>query len=167
MDIKATIVYQKNSEALSSDKRFIINQGGSRSSKTYSLCQWVIVYCLTNPKKTVSIVRKSFPSLRATVMRDFFEVLNELNIYDRNLHNKTENIYTFGNGASVEFFSCDDEQKLRGRKRDICWINEGNELLSDDFLQLNMRTSDKVIVDYNPSDRDWETNSTLAPLPKV
>lgn len=154
MEINSTIVFQKNYEALNSDKRFIVNQGSSRSSKTWSLCQLMIVYALTNPNKTISIVRKTFPTLRATVMRDFFEVMKELDIYDRKNHNKTENIYTFDNGTIVEFFSTDDEQKLRGRKRDICWANEANELFHDDFLQLNMRTTDKFIVDYNPSDAD-------------
>ena len=154
MDIQATIVFDKNYKALNSNKRFIVNQGSSRSSKTWSLCQLMIVYALTNKNKTISIVRKTFPTLRATVMRDFFEVMKELNIYDRKCHNKTENIYTFPNGTLIEFFSTDDEQKLRGRKRDICWANEANELFHDDFLQLNMRTTDKFIVDYNPSDSD-------------
>lgn len=152
MEIKGTIIFRKNWDFIKGDRRFGINQGGSRSSKTYSLCQVVIVYCLTNPGKLVSVIRKSFPSLRATVMRDFFEVMNEVGIYDRKCHNKTDNMYTFPNGAAVEFFSADDEQKLRGRKRDIAWCNEANELLYDDFLQLNLRTTDKLIVDYNPSD---------------
>lgn len=162
MDIKGTIVFQKNYKALTESNRFIVNQGGSRSSKTYSLCQVMIVYCLTNPGRLVSVIRKSFPSLRATVMRDFFEVMNELEVYDRKCHNKTDNLYTFPNGSAIEFFSADDEQKLRGRKRDICWMNEANELLHDDFLQLNLRTTGKVIVDYNPSD----SNSWIYELPE-
>jgi phage terminase large subunit len=114
----------------------------------------MIIYCLQNNDKVVSIIRKTFPSLRATVMRDFFEVLKNLDIYDRSNHNKTENIYTFPNGSMVEFFSVDDEQKIRGRKRNIAWINEANELWSEDFQQLNFRTSEKIILDYNPSDSD-------------
>jgi phage terminase large subunit len=154
MNLDATIVFQKNYDALNSDRRFIVNQGSSRSSKTWSLCQLLIIYAITTPKKTISIVRKTFPTLRATVMRDFFEVMKSLDLYNRNNHNKTENIYQFDNGSIVEFFSTDDEQKLRGRKRDLCWANEANELTSDDFLQLNMRTTGKFIVDYNPSDAD-------------
>ena len=153
MDIQATIVFQKNWEALHSDKRFIINVGGSRSSKTYSICQALILRMMEE-KLTVSILRKSFPTLRATVMRDFFEVLNELKLYQKDNHNKTENIYKFDNGSIVEFFSADDEQKLRGRKRDIAWLNEGNELYYDDFFQINLRTTKQIIIDYNPSDSD-------------
>lgn len=152
LEIQHTNVFTRSLEALQSDCRFIVEQGGSRSSKTYSLCQMVIVYCLTNPGKMVSIIRKTFPTLRGTVMRDFFEVMKELNLYDEKLHHKTENMYNFPNGSSVEFFGADNEQKLRGRKRNILWINEANELNFEEFTQLNMRTTDKLIFDFNPSD---------------
>jgi phage terminase large subunit len=153
LDIKHTTVFEKNYQSLQDkDLRFIINQGGSRSSKTYSICQLLIIYCLTNKDKVVSIVRKSFPSLRGSVMRDFFEVMRELNLYNQNEHHKTENTYNFSNGSSVEFFAVDDEQKLRGRKRDVLWANEANELNFEEFNQLNMRTAEKLIFDFNPSD---------------
>jgi phage terminase large subunit len=152
MDIKATAIFEKNYEAIAGDKRFIINEGGSRSSKTYSLCQLMIIYCLQNNNKVVSVIRKTFPALRATVLRDFIEILRDIGLYKQEMHNKSEHIYTFANGSMVEFFSVDDEQKIRGRKRDIAWCNEANELYFDDFTQLNMRTEDKLIFDYNPSD---------------
>jgi phage terminase large subunit len=152
MDIKATAIFEKNYEAILGDRRFIINEGGSRSSKTYSLCQLMIIYCLQNNNKVVSVIRKTFPALRATVLRDFIEILKEIGLYKQEAHNKSEHIYTFANGSMVEFFSVDDEQKIRGRKRDIAWCNEANELYFDDFNQLNLRTEDKLIFDYNPSD---------------
>jgi phage terminase large subunit len=163
MDLKSTIVFEKNYDALyNHEARFIINEGGSRSSKTYSLCQLLMVYCLQNPNKVVSIIRKTFPALRATAMRDFLEVLKEAGIYEKTSHNMSEHIYTFPNGSIVEFFSVDDEQKIRGRKRHVAWCNESNELFLDDFTQLNMRTEQKLIFDYNPSD----SNSWLYELPK-
>ena len=161
--INSTVIFEQNFDALQDPSiRFIINQGGSRSSKTYSLCQLIIVYCIQNPNKVVSIVRKTFPALRATVMRDFFEVLKDLDLYQKGNHNMSENIYRFDNGSLVEFFSVDDEQKIRGRKRDIGWCNEANELWFEDFQQLNMRTEFKMIFDYNPS----ESFSWLYELPK-
>jgi phage terminase large subunit len=154
MEIKATIVFERNYDALHSGVRFVVNQGGSRSSKTYSLCQLIILYALQNPNKVISIVRKTFPALRASVMRDFFEVMKEMDLYNQQAHNKSEHIYNFPNGSMVEFFSVDDEQKVRGRKRDIAWCNEANELWHEDFMQLNMRTTGQMIFDYNPSDSD-------------
>jgi phage terminase large subunit len=162
MNIKSTVIFEKNYEAIIGDKRFIINEGGSRSSKTYSLCQLMIIYCLQNNNKVVSVIRKTFPALRATVLRDFIEILKDIGLYKQEAHNKSEHIYTFANGSMIEFFSVDDEQKIRGRKRDIAWCNESNELYFDDFTQLNMRTEDKLIFDYNPSD----SVSWLYELPK-
>lgn len=153
INLKATKVFKKNLKAFEdSSVRFILNVGGSRSSKTYSLSQLIIIKCLQNPNYVVSVVRKTFPTLRATVMRDVITVLKEMNIYDIKNHNKTENLYKFDNGSFIQFFSCDDEQKLRGRQHDIVWCNEANELDFEDFQQLNMRTRDKMIFDYNPSD---------------
>jgi phage terminase large subunit len=155
LELKTTRVFSKNHQQLQDDDiRFIINQGGSRSSKTYSLCQLLIVYALQNPKKVISIVRKSFPALRATVMRDFLEVLKDLDLYNSEYHNKTNHIYRFPNGTEIEFFSVDDEQKIRGRKRDICWCNEANEINRDEFVQLNIRTDNKFFCDFNPSDTE-------------
>lgn len=162
MIIKGTTVFERNWTALNSNIRYIKNEGGSRSSKTYSLCQALILYCLENPGTSVSIIRKTFPALRASVMRDFFEVLKNLNIYKKSNHSKSDNIYYFDNESFVEFFSADDEQKIRGRKRDIAWVNEANELWYEDFKQIAMRTTNKIIVDYNPS----ESSSWLYQIPE-
>ena len=162
LNIEATTVFEENWETFQDPAiRFIINQGGSRSSKTVSLCQLIILYAYTNPNKVISIIRKTFPALRATVMRDFFEQINNMNLSNLIKHNKSEHIVTFPNGTIVEFFSVDDEQKIRGRKRDIAWVNEANELWYEDFQQLNFRTTDKLIFDYNPSD----SHSWLYELP--
>lgn len=161
LQIKATTVFQKNWDALCSDKRFIRNEGGARSSKTYSICQALIVWALNHPGKLISIVRKTGPALSATVMRDFFDVLKSMDLYEVSSHSRGARTYTFANGTMVEFFSVDSEQKLRGRKRDIAWVNEANELYYDDFQQLNLRTIEKIIVDYNPS----EVESYLYALP--
>jgi phage terminase large subunit len=163
MELKSTIVFERNYDALyNNEARFIINEGGSRSSKTYSLCQLILVYCLQNKGVVVSIIRKTFPALRATAMRDFLEVLKDAGIYDKASHNMSEHIYSFSNGSMVEFFSVDNEQKIRGRKRHLAWCNEANEIFYDDFSQINMRTEHKLIFDYNPSD----SNSWLYDLPK-
>lgn len=157
-----TKVLDRNYKALHGNKRFIINQGGSRSSKTYSLCQLFIAHAMSEPNERISIVRKTLPALRNTVMVDFFEILQEHNIYSKEAHNKTNNTYTFPNGSQVAFFSTDDEQKLRGRKHSIVWANEANELLHEEFMQLNMRCEGKFFVDFNPS----ENSSWIYDLPK-
>ena len=154
LKIKHTIVFDKNLNQYEEGKRFIINQGGSRSSKTYSIIQLLIFLALTKPNIQISVVRKSFPSLRGSVLRDFVEIMSALELYDINAHNKTEQRYIFSNGATIEFFSIDTAQKVRGRKRDICYCNEANELEFDDFQQLSLRTAQTLFLDFNPSDSD-------------
>jgi phage terminase large subunit len=153
LNIRHTTVFSKNWEALNNNSvRFIINQGGSRSSKSYSIAQMLIVYCLTNEKKTVTIVRKTFPALRASIMRDIIDVMREMNVYDVNQHNKTNNEYTFKNGTILMFISADQPQKLRGRKHNVIYGDESNELTFEDFNQLNMRCEEKMLFSFNPSD---------------
>lgn len=77
--------------------------------------------------------------------------------YDPAMFNKTDLIYMFPNGSWVEFFSCDNEQKLRGRKRKILFVNEANEIRFMEWQQLQLRTTELSIIDYNPSfsDEHW------------
>ena len=135
-----------------STKRITIEQGGSRSGKTYNILMWLIfAYSNRNNGKTITICRKTFPALRASSMRDFFDILKKYDLYKEANHNKSNSEYLLNNNL-FEFISLDQPQKVRGRKRDILYINEANELYFEDWQQLILRTTDKAILDYNPSD---------------
>lgn len=97
------------------------------------------------------MVRKTLPALKGSAYRDFIEILERDGLYDQDNHNKSEMTYELW-GNLVEFISVDQPQKIRGRKRNVCFINEANELSWEDFFQLNIRTTDKMILDYNPSE---------------
>jgi phage terminase large subunit len=132
--------------------RFRIHQGGTRSGKTYAICQYLAYLITTSTKPlTISIIRKTLPALKGSVQRDFLQILEATGIYWKGVHNKSENTFRY-NGHLIEFLSVDEPQKIRGRKRDIAYLNEGNELLLEDFRQINMRTTGFVIIDFNPSD---------------
>ena len=99
----------------------------------------------------ITIVRKTFPALRSSVMRDFIQILTEGRNYQEENHNKSNATYNlFGN--LIEFISCDMPAKLRGRKRNLLYVNEANELSLEDWRQLLLRTTGRIFVDYNPSD---------------
>ena len=137
---------------LRSDKKIIVEQGGTRSGKTYNILLWIIFkYTEQETDKTITICRKSFPSLRASVMRDFFDILRDHDLYQEEYHNKSNHEY-YLNGNLVEFISLDQPQKIRGRKRNLLYINEANELYYEDWQQLIFRTDGRIILDYNPSD---------------
>jgi len=136
-----------------SKKRICILQGGTRSGKTYSIILALIEFAYKNKGKGlyVTIARKTFPALRGTAMRDFFEILKQENIYDERNHNKSSGLYTLY-GNHFEFISVDQPQRVRGRKRDVLFMNEANEFSMDDFIQLSLRTTFKIIIDFNPSE---------------
>ena len=132
-------------------KKICILQGGTRSSKSYSALQWLLVRALSEPNIVVSIVRKSFPSMRVSIMRDWQTILKELSIWDEESWSATEHIYTFDNGSMVEFMSIDSSEKRKGSSRDYLFIDECNELSREDYFQLFIRTRIKTIIAYNPS----------------
>jgi phage terminase large subunit len=133
--------------------RIAVFQGGSRSGKTFSIITLLIEWCVLHPNSgwVITIVRKSLPSLKGSVMRDFINILQREGYYNERDHNKTESMYDLW-GTTWEFLSIDEPQKIRGRKREICFINEANELPFDAYQQLVMRTTFKMILDYNPSE---------------
>ena len=149
MKIKTNVVYR---HLVKSNKKIIVEQGGTRSGKTYNILLWIIFeYCTRNQKKVITICRKSFPSLRATVLRDFFDILKENNLYSELYHNKSNSEYNLFDNL-IEFISLDMPQKIRGRKRNLLFVNECNELYFEDWQQLIFRTQEKIIIDFNPSD---------------
>ncbi len=146
--IKTTNVFHK---AYGSKTRITCLQGGTRSSKTYSLCQLFIVKCLEETGKVFTICRKTLPALKGTAYRDVLNILKELDLYLEENHNKSDLSYKL-NGNIIEFISVDQPQKIRGRKRNYLWLNEANEFSYEDWQQLILRTTDKIYLDYNPSD---------------
>jgi phage terminase large subunit len=134
-----------------SDKRVRSLRGGTRSGKTYNILKWLVMLYMREKGNTLTIARQTMPALKASAMRDFFEILDDLGLYDEKYHNKTNNEYEL-NGNLIEFIGLSEEARIRGRKRTDVFINEVNETTLDAWRQLSFRTSRFIIQDYNPSD---------------
>jgi|688.fasta_scaffold199049_1 phage terminase large subunit len=155
MEVKLTIPATKTVEALlHSEKRYIVNEGGARSGKTYGTMQGLIYYAHANAMTKITVVSHSLPHLKKGAMRDFLDIMDSWRWYDENEHNKTDNVYHFDNGSYIEFFGLEDAGKARGPGRHILFINEANLITKALFDQLDMRTTGKVIIDLNPADFD-------------
>ena len=131
--------------------RISILQGGTRSGKSYSAVQYLIVKALEEPNLMISIVRKSFPSLRISTLRDFKGIMKELDLWDDDSWRASENSYMFSNGSIIEFLSIQDGERRKGSKRDYLFIDEITELDYEDYFQLSIRTTTKIIVAFNPN----------------
>ena len=166
MDTTKTVEQKCNRQfydLIRSNKRFKVHQGGTRSGKTVAVCQYLVYLITTSDKPlTISVVRKTLPALKGSVLRDIMNILQETGLYYLGVHNKAENTFKYNNHL-IEFLSVDEPQKIRGRKRNIAFLNEGNELNIEDFRQINMRTTDMLILDFNPSDPVHWIYSDLIP----
>jgi len=144
--INTTVTYEN---LLNSTNRVSQHIGGTRSGKTYAILQFLIVEALQT-NQTITIVRKTIPSLKRTVMKDFSDILKSLDIWNDNDFNITDRIYRL-NESTIQFINSDDAEKLRGLKSDILFIDEASELDEESYFQLSIRTTGRIILAYNPT----------------
>jgi len=145
--IQTTKVFQ---DLISQNKRVNVFQGSSRASKTYNILIYFVYTLLKEENKVLSVVRKTLPALKGSVLRDLKEILIKFNVYNPDDWHSVDGYYQLGTNI-IEWFSVDDETKLRGRKRDYLFINEATEVTYDEYIQLVLRTSDRIVIDLNPS----------------
>ena len=79
---------------LDDDVKIIVNQGGTRSGKTYSILQYLVTLAAAKhqPRRAFSVVSLSLPHLKKGAIRDFAKILQEANIWDDKAWNRTDKI---------------------------------------------------------------------------
>jgi phage terminase large subunit len=152
LKIKATPVFYANKKAYEDGFPVICNEGGSRSSKSYSVVQLLIHIAISNPNTRISMVSHSLPHIKRGVYRDFKNILEQWNIWDEKEFRYTDFIYTFKNGSYIELFGLEDPDKAKGPARDILFVNEANLISKALFDQLLIRTTGQSFLDWNPAD---------------
>ena len=156
MKINATPVFEKNWNALQSQKyKYIINSGSSRSSKTFSILQIFWILAWTNPRTKLAVFRNTKKDCKDTILQDMLKYYPTLENYDSIKFNKTESIFTFPNGSTINIEGTDDELKVHGYHSDYLWFNEFYKMPKETFDQLDMRCSVAVFMDYNPVGKLW------------
>ena len=131
-------------------------QGGTSSSKTISILLYLIAVAQSDEKPTLtSIIAESIPHLKRGAMRDFKNILKEHNYWNDNLWSISDKTYTFETGSQIEFFSADDATKLRGGRRDRCFMNECNNMTLEAFDEVEVRTKEFIFLDWNPTNEFW------------
>jgi phage terminase large subunit len=146
VNINTTVTFEN---LLESKTRVTQHIGGTRSGKTYAILQYLIVEAIKTPQ-TITIVRKTIPSLKRTVMKDFKDILTDIGIWNENRMNITDRIYGIQD-STIQFISTDDAEKLRGIKSDTLFIDEASEIDEESYFQLSIRTTGKIILAYNPT----------------
>jgi phage terminase large subunit len=147
IDIQTTITYGHLQNAKS---RITQHIGGTRSGKTYAILQWLLVEMIGKAGINITVVRKTIPSLKRTVIKDWIDILKGLDIWNENDYNGTDRIWRYYN-STMQFISTDDAEKLRGIKSDILFIDEASEIDEESYFQLSIRTTGRIILAYNPT----------------
>lgn len=153
--MQTTDIFGENLIAYNSGKRHIVNQGGARSSKTFSILQ--LLYLIAEASKEqmlISVVSESLPHLKRGAIRDFKNFMISWGKWNEESWRKVDLIYTVGN-TQIEFFSCDVPGKVHGPTRDILFVNEANRIDWETAQQLIIRTKKAVFYDFNPWSEFW------------
>lgn len=151
-------------ENLDEEPRFIVNQGGTSSGKTYTIMQRLITLCLSHPRVIITVTGQDLPNLKVGAMRDLDTILQTSgNMALRGWFklNKSECSYRAKNGSLIEFKSYQDAQDAKNGKRDYLFVNEANGITWEVFWQLAIRTRKQIFIDYNPSARFWVHNNII------
>jgi len=135
-----------------STTRISLLEGGSRSGKSWSILQFVFIYCYYNQNKGLNIIicRDFLTALKSTLLPDFVEILRGYDVFLDAKFNKTEMVYKLY-GNTIRFMGLDNADKVHGAKSDILWVNEAISADKDIVMQLMQRCSGFVMFDYNPS----------------
>lgn len=158
MDWSISNIYERNLVAMN-NHNVIVNKGGTRSGKTWSLLQLCATLATHCDGILISVVGETVPFLKRGAIRDFQSMMGRA--WNKDKWNATDMIYTFDNGSQIEFFSADNEGKVHGSARDILFINECYFVDWEIYRQLNVRTRELVFLDYNPRSRFWVDDKIL------
>ena len=129
--------------------------GGTSAGKTYGIIPILIDTAIRNSNLEISIVSESIPHLRRGALKDFLKIMKSTGRFIEQNYNKTLLTYTFSSGSYIEFFSADQEGKVRGPRRHILYINECNNITFETYHNLAIRTEKTIWLDFNPTNEFW------------
>ena len=137
------------------EDRIVVVQGGTSAGKTYDICAILADLSFDVKNKVISITTDTFPNLSRGAMRDMKNFLIGQNWLYFFQENKSTHIYKNRiTGTIIEFFSCDELGAL-GARRDYLFVNEANRISYETFTQLEVRTRERIWIDFNPVNRFW------------
>lgn len=141
--------------------RIGVIQGGARAGKTIATLITLCDLSFDVKDKIISVVTDSYPNLEKGAMRDWQKLLVGTNRKGYFRVNQAKHTWTnLVTGTVVEFFSCDAEDAL-GAGRDYLFVNEANRISFDTFSQLELRTTERIWLDFNPVNEFWAHTEVL------
>jgi len=158
MELQVTETFNNTSIAYyDQEARQVVSMGGSRSSKSYSILQLLMLEMTYRFNLKITVWRDTKVACRSTVLEDFKNIIMfDLAIFHKFKENKQNGSFTFmPTGSKIIFEGADSIGKVLGGAQDISFFNEVTEFSKAVYLQITQRTSDRIFCDYNPSKSFW------------
>lgn len=156
-------IFHENQKAFLDGKRYIINQGGTSGTKTFSILQ-VLTDIARKTNYKIDVLGQSVPQLKDGVLADMVHVCNGFGVVFENHYNKTDKIFNIGQGH-INFMSVDKIGKAHGGRRDILFVNEAPHIPWAIVEQMMIRTRIAIFIDYNPTSEFWAQKQLMPTYP--
>lgn len=144
-----------------SNKKYKLFAGGFGTGKSLSLCIETLKQMLVYPKNYGVLARKDLQELKATTLKDFFDICPEEVIMH---HNKQDKVITFRGGSQLYYMNLDAarqaERKIKSLNLGLVAIDQLEELSYNIFLAFMGRlrrrgTARAFLATCNPAGHDW------------
>lgn len=162
--IAVTDVFMQNKET---KVPVVVNRGGARSSKSYSIIQLLTERFFSFQGRKILMLRKTLPSLRKSTYRDFKNYLEKLELDNRVKESKMEMCFAYGKSL-IQFGCLDEVSKIKSTEWNDIFMEEGTEFTYEDFIVLRTRMSapmhrpahgkgwipNQLFIAFNPEDEN-------------
>lgn len=179
MKIRASKVFNKNWKAIRDGFKILLNEGSSRSSKTWSFFLIIFLYARENRARRIIVLRDTAVACRDIVESEFKDWLNdpmargvqfengEITIEELDKYLREENLmqfltvnltkhrYTFKNGSTITFTGADNMSQVIGKENHLVWVNEPYKFAEEVMKQLLKRLKGVLLLDWNPSESHY------------
>ena len=149
-------------------KAVILNEGGARSSKSYSIAQLLIYRFFAEKNKKFLICRKHMKSLKYSIYKMFIDILSKHELIQMINHNKTMLEFRYESNYML-MTSIDDPSKLQSTEFNYIYMEEAEEFEFEDYIILKTRLSalqdegrvNQIFLSYNPKKRNGYINKAV------
>ena len=139
--------------------RNIVLMGGSSSSKSYSVAQFLSILTYWEGSNQL-VMRKVGASIEKTIYTDFKTAINGIEGLAEHCRFK-QNSIVFDNGAKIDFTGLDDSEKIKGISQyKRVFLDELSEYEESDLKQIRLRLrgmeGQQILAAFNPiSEEHW------------
>ena len=152
--MKFTSVFWKNVQAVNEGAKYIINRGGSRSSKSHSILQLLWLKAKSTPDTIIYMAAYNHKKTLMNIIEPMVNMLGDE--WKPELYRKQDGLYRFKNNSIIYFLSMDKPENFTGGEgSDWAYFDESNLAAygGDIIKQTALRLRHSMFLAFNPNKR--------------